>query len=211
MNPDPERSEFERWNERYATRDTPWDSGEPSRELQRILAEEWFPIGRVLELGCGTGTNAIYLATLGFEVTATDLSPLAIERAKEKAGQAGVAVRFEQADVLTLPDLGPPFPFVFDRGLYHAMRRADLAGFLGALARVVEPGGHYLTLAGNANDPEPSEGGPPRVHAQELCGELAPLFDLVQLREFRFDGVVSNGRALSPLAWSGLFRGRGGA
>lgn len=70
------------------------------------------------------------------------------------------------------------------------------------------PGGHYLTLAGNANDPEPADGGPPRVHAHDLCSELSPLFDLVQLREFRFDGVITNGRALTPLAWSGLFRRR---
>ena len=53
------------WNERYATGETPWDSGQPSLELQRILQEDWLQPCRVLELGCGTGTNAVWLARHG--------------------------------------------------------------------------------------------------------------------------------------------------
>ena len=58
------------WHKRYSDKDTPWDSGQPSRELERILEEGWIKPCRVLELGCGTGTNAVYLAQRGFEVTA---------------------------------------------------------------------------------------------------------------------------------------------
>ena len=193
------------WDQRYITKETPWDSGVPSQELQRVLREWPIKPCRTLELGCGTGTNAVYLAGQGFDVTAVELSAVAVEQAKARAAQAGVSVRFLHADLLRLPDLGPPFPFVFDRGVYHHLRTVDLDGFRRVLARVSPPGGLYLTLAGNANERELKDG-PPRVHAHELCLELAPLFDLVQLREFRFDGVVIGGQPVRPLAWSALWR-----
>jgi hypothetical protein len=82
----------------------------------------------------------------------------------------------------------------------------DLNRFRDALERVTQPGSLYLTLAGNANETPMPERGPPRVHAQELCLELSPLFDLVQLREFRFDGVVIDGQDVAPLGWSALLR-----
>jgi SAM-dependent methyltransferase len=197
------------WDERYATKNTPWDSGQPSLELQRVLKEHALRPCRTLELGCGTGTNAIYLAKQGFDVTAVDVSSLAIEQATKKAVQAGVNVRFLEADILKLPDVGPPFALVFDRGVYHHLRTVDLEGFRKTLARVTATGGYYLTLAGNANEPDPEQKGPPQVHAHELCQELSPLFELVQLREFRFDGVVIEGREVRPLAWSALLRRKG--
>ena len=193
------------WNERYVQRNTPWDTGRPSSELQRILREHEIVRGRALELGCGTGTNAVFLAQQGFDVTAMDISPLAIEQARAKVDEAGVDVTLLAADLLKLPDVGPPFQFVFDRGVYHAVRRENLAGYLDTLSRVTALGGMYLTLAGNANEICPGEGGPPRVSAEEICRELAPLMDLVQLREIRFDEAVIGGKRERPLAWSALF------
>jgi methyl halide transferase len=87
------------WNQRYETGSTPWDSGLPSAELCRVIEESNIQPCRVLELGCGTGTNAILLAERGFEVTAVDLSPLAIEQAKRKAAEAGVDVDWICGDV----------------------------------------------------------------------------------------------------------------
>ena len=202
IQPEPEWN----WNERYATGDTPWDSGRASEELRRILKEGWVRPCRVLELGCGTGTNAVFLARQGFEVTAIDTVATAIEQANAKAAETDVDVQFLQADALELPDLGQPFPFVFDRGLYHILRNIDLEGFVEALRRVTEPGSVYLTLTGNANEPVSEEGGPPLVHAHEICLELSPVFDLVQLREFRFDGICIDGKEVRPLAWSALLR-----
>ncbi len=197
------------WNQRYATRETPWDSGKPSLELKRILKEHRIEPCRMLELGCGTGTNAVFLARHGFQVTGVDLSLLAVKKAREKARAAGVKARFLEADLLALENLGRPFAFVFDRGVYHHLRNVDLKRFLRVLDRVAKPGSFYFTLAGNANDPGPRDGGPPTVHAHEICAELGPLFDLVQLREFRFDGVVIGGKPVRPLAWSVLLRRKG--
>ncbi|GMV66893.1 MAG: hypothetical protein AMXMBFR75_26890 [Candidatus Hinthialibacteria bacterium] len=194
------------WEDRYQKKDTPWDSGIPSTELTRCLDQFQISPCRVLEMGCGTGTNAVFLAQKGFQVTAVDLSSQAIEEGRMKARQAGVQVDFRQADVLNAPEFGEPFAFLFDRGFYHVARRVDLEGFQKVLHQHSEPGSLYLTLAGNANEASPEGEGPPRVHAHEMCLELSTWFDLVVLHEFRFDGIVRNGHPFRPLGWSGLWR-----
>ena len=73
------------WNNRYIENDTPWDSGLASKQLGIILERYNIQPGRVLDLGCGTGTNSIYLAQKRFEVTAVDCSSEAIDIAKAKA------------------------------------------------------------------------------------------------------------------------------
>jgi SAM-dependent methyltransferase len=196
------------WNERYANRETPWDSGRPSVELRRVLDERHIKPCDALEIGCGTGTNAVFLAEQGFRVTALDVSSLAIEQARKRAAEAGVSVDFRIADLLAPVKLDRTFPFVFDRGVYHGLRRENLSGFLDTLGRVTAPGSLYLVLAGNANDPADPDKGPPRVHAHEICGELNPLFELIDLRDFVFDGIVIDGQPVASLGWSGLFRRR---
>ena len=196
------------WEARYVDGDTPWDSGEPSLELVRILEAHAIRPGRALEVGCGTGVNAVFLASRGFEVTATDVSPTALAAAKKRAAEAAVDVMWVEADLLAAPDLGQGYDLVFDRGVYHVLRRGDAAPFLALLARVLRPGGLYVVLAGNANDAGPADQGPPRVHAHELCAELQPLFDLVELREFTWSGVRIVGREVSPLGWAGVLRRR---
>ena len=111
------------WEEHYRSGTPPWDSGRPSSELIRVVEGEHISPCRAIELGCGTGTNAVWLAQRGFDVTAVDLVPLAIEQAVDRAANAGVKIRFLSLDLLTLPDLGAPFGFLFDRGCYHAVRR----------------------------------------------------------------------------------------
>src|SRR5438046_3594526 len=128
-------ADVEHWDNRYREGDSPWDTGRPSSELQRLLQEENVRPCRALELGCGTGTNAVWLAQQGYDVTAVDLAPLALERAEVRAKAAGVKVRFVAADVLDPPDLGGPFPFFFDRGCYHVVRRVDVGRYLQTLER----------------------------------------------------------------------------
>lgn len=199
----------EDWNKRYIDSNTPWDSGEPSENLRDFLATGLVAPCRMLEIGCGTGTNAIFLAQSGFDVTAVDLAEEAIKRAKMKAAESDVSVKFIQADVTDLPDVGPPFPFVFDRGTYHIVRSINLTGFQSMLAQMVAPGGYFVGLAGNANEDAPPEMGPPRVGASDLCAELEGLaFDLVQLKESKFHRVRIGGQDLEPVAWAAVFRRR---
>jgi len=198
------------WNDRYARQDKPWDTGRPSSELRRLINELAIAPCRVLEIGCGTGTTAVDLARQGYDVTAVDVAPLAIEAARGRARQEGVRVAFALADLLApLAEQAfwdnRPFPLVFDRGVYHALRRVDLDSLLRTIRDVTAKGGFYIVLAGNANESFEGEG-PPRVRADELCGELASGFELVQLREFRFDASEAGGRRVRPLAWSAVLR-----
>lgn len=187
--------------QRYADGETPWDTGTPNPELIRVVEAGRFPGKSVLELGCGTGTNAIELARRGFTVTATDLVDLAIQRAREKAAKAGVSVDFRCGD-LTQMDLGGPYDGLFDSGLYHGIRHRNLAGLLRVLRTVTRPGTRWLSLAGNAR--EPCGEGPPVVSESEIRRELEPLFRIVELKEFRWNLRPD----LQPLAWAILLERR---
>ncbi len=189
------------FHQRYATAATPWDTGVPSRELLRAIESGELPGRTVLELGCGTGTNAIELARRGYRVTAVDLVELPVEKGREKARQAKVTVDFRVGD-LTRIDLGGPYDLLFDSGLYHGQRHRDLAGFLAALERVSRPGTRWLSLAGNAN--EPHADGPPVVTEAEFRGELSGLFRILRVHEFRWD----LGPGFQPLGWSILLERR---
>jgi SAM-dependent methyltransferase len=173
------------WNDRYRDGDLPWETGRPSSELDRVLSGNKISPCRALELGCGTGTNCVWLAQQGFEVTGVDVAPLAVERANERARTAGVIARFVVGDVLDLPDLGGPFEFFFDRGCYHAVRRSAPREYAPAVARQLAVGGHGLVLAGNAR--EPHDPGPPVVMEEEIREELGLAFRILDLHEFRFD------------------------
>ncbi|MBI3850562.1 MAG: methyltransferase domain-containing protein [Verrucomicrobia bacterium] len=186
--------------ERYARAETPWDSGRPSEELLRVLNAGKLTGKTVLEIGCGTGTNALELARRGYTVTAVDYVEQPILAAREKARQAGVTVDFRVADVLK-DDLGGLYDILFDRGVYHHLRTEDLKGFQEFLKRATRQGSWWLSLAGNAK--EKIENGPPVVQENEIRAELGPLFEILELREFRFSTGQSNFR---PLAWSILMR-----
>lgn len=193
------------WNERYRSGETPWDTNAPSPELERVIRADGIMPCRALEIGCGTGTNAVWLAQQAFDVTAMDLAPLAIEQARSRAAQAGVHVRFCAGDITRPPDLGAPFAFVFDRGCYHAVRRSNASGYLAGLQQVAAPGARVLILAGNAR--EPHDPGPPVVSEADIRAELGKIMTIERLREFRFAPKAGSGDNF--LAWSILLRNAG--
>lgn len=188
------------WNQRYETGSTPWDSGLPSLELRRVIKEADVQPCRVLELGCGTGTNALLLVRLGFDVTAVDLSPLAIEKAKEKASKAGVEVSWMCRDVCSIEKPDQTYPLVFDRGCFHCIRRdVGVECILATLERVTATGSRLILLTGNAN--EKRDHGPPGLFEEDIRNDLGGLFEINQLRPFRFE---DEGGAPGPLGWSCL-------
>ena len=135
--------------------------------------------GRTLEIGCGTGTNAIYLAEHGFEVVGVDISPLAIDNARSKAhGHC----RFETVDFLSEAPLGGPFNFVFDRGCFHTFDEdRERTLFANRVADVLVEGGVWLSLIGSTEGP-PRDVGPPRRSAREIMSAIEPSLEILQLR-----------------------------
>lgn len=194
-------SEERDWNEIYRQGQTPWDSGRVCSELFKILEEEIISLGKALDLGCGTGTNSIYLAQMGFDVTGVDISQVAIERAKEKADAAGLSILFMLAKLPNIFLPGKVFDFVFDRGCFHAIAKEERPGYLEMLKQMTREGSIYLMLCGNAK--EPKVPGPPVLTEEEIRETFSELFDFIWLRDFRFD---TNGDMAGPLGYSCLMK-----
>lgn len=175
-----------RWDQRYTEGDLPWDSGVPDVHLPGVIEEHGIEPGKALEVGCGTGTNSIWLARQGFDVTGLDLSTVAIERAEAKAGEAGVSCRFVVADFLVDPIPGVPYGFVYDRGCLHVFDHSrDRARFASRVAELLDSDGLWFSLIGSTDGP-PRDVGPPRRSAAEITAAAEPHFEILELRSTLF-------------------------
>jgi len=198
---DPKSSAIPNWDTIYRHGTPPWETGRVSSELVRVLDEGVIRRGSVLEVGCGTGADAVMFAQRGFDVTAVESSPMAIERARGRAEQEDALIRFVLNDVFKFAQTAETFDLVYDAGFYHFIRLAALDRFLDMLWRITRPGSLYLTLVGSTA--EEAEGGPPQVSEDEIRGELGRLFEFIHLRPFRFE---SPSREEGFAGWSCLMR-----
>jgi SAM-dependent methyltransferase len=172
------------WDESYASGEPlPWDTGTPDPLLMEMVESRAIAPGRTLEVGCGTGTNAIYLAQHGFDVLGVDVSPRAVEKARAKA--QGLA-RFEACDFLAAAPPGGPFQLVFDRGCFHVFDEAEeRARFAANVAAQLVEGGLWLSLIGSTEGP-PRDAGPPRRSARDVMNAVEPSLEIVLLRSVEF-------------------------
>jgi SAM-dependent methyltransferase len=134
------------WDRFYAdrSRPVPFFVSKPDENLAAYLDQGLIAPGRALDLGCGPGRNAVYLASRGFEVDAVDLSPVAVAWAEDRAHDAGVDVRFLCGDAFALPaaELGGPYDLVVDSGCFHHLPPHRRVSYLALLDRALAPGGH---------------------------------------------------------------------
>ncbi len=187
-------AEQNRFNERYKTGDTPWELDRPDANLVRVV-KEW-PVApcKALDAGCGTADNAIWLAQQGFDVTGADYSPLAIERAKAKAGKISLVpgkehlkISFYVNDFLNQQVGTEEFEFLFDRGCFHTFDSPDDRSKFAQNAGIhLKTGGIWLSLIGNADAPEREEG-PPVRSAKDIVEAVEPYFEILSLASGRFD------------------------
>jgi SAM-dependent methyltransferase len=171
-----------RFELRYWTGDAPWDSGVTPPEVVAFLQRT--PPGRALDLGCGTGTNAITLAQRGWQVTAIDFSAEALRRARRKARQAHASIRFLRRDVTRLDDLPGPFDFALDLGCFHSLEPVGRSRYASSLTRLLRPGGVFMLYAFI----DPGEGWPAEAEIRRL---LEQDFDLAVLEHGEFNGRPS--------------------
>jgi SAM-dependent methyltransferase len=121
-----------------------WHLSRPSPELIAALGDGWLsPSGGVLDVGCGLGTEAGYLASAGWQAVGVDLSEAAIARAA--AGHDDAA--FLRADVLRLPFQSHCFDAAIDRGCFHYLPPGDRLSYAGELRRLLRPGAKFLLRA----------------------------------------------------------------
>ncbi|MEE9368008.1 MAG: class I SAM-dependent methyltransferase [Pontiella sp.] len=157
-----------------------------------------------LDLGCGTGNNAIWLAQQRFSVLGFDISPTAIERAKDNVEQVGSSCRFQVGDFLADPPEVSLFGFIFDRGCLHSMTEPeDKSRFSAKVDSILEKDGLWLSLIGNADEP-PREIGPPRMTVQEIAAVVEPHFKILSIAA----GIFGDKQADPPKNWVCMMRSR---
>jgi cyclopropane fatty-acyl-phospholipid synthase-like methyltransferase len=126
---------------------SPWDTGITPPEVHEAFQAGDIPPGAALDLGCGTGTNVIFMARQGRQAIGIDFVPAAIARAREKARRAGVAGQtcFHLSDVTRLAELDlPACGFALDMGCFHGIEAEGQRHYAAGLAAVLVPGGRFM-------------------------------------------------------------------
>ena len=121
----------------------PWDIG-PRDELVKLVESKAIPPGRAIDLGCGAGANAIYLAQHGFAVTGVDYASAAIEKARQRAAAAGVKIDFVVDDLTHLRWIEGPFDFLLDYGVLDDLRLPQREAYLRNMLPLARPGSKFL-------------------------------------------------------------------
>lgn len=158
------------WDASYQDGPAPWDIGRPQPPVVRLAAAGGFT-GTVLDAGCGTGENALYIAALGVPVLGFDVAGTALAMAREKAAERGIEAEFVAADALRLEGLPRRFATVLDCGLFHTFDGAERPGYLASLASVTEHGGTLYVLCFSDEGPDT---GPHPVSQDELRAAFRP-------------------------------------
>ncbi len=175
----PDRTTFE---SAYAGQ-APWDIGKP----QRVFVEAAEHIkGTILDVGCGTGDNALYFAGLGHQVTGIDYLAEPIKRAHQKASSGhGHRATFLVMDALELDELKETFDSVIDCGLFHVFSDDDRHKYVMALQTVVKRGGRYFMMC--FSDQEPGDHGPRRVSRHEIETSFGDGWAIESITPTRFE------------------------
>jgi len=143
----------------------PWDIGRPQKEFVQ-LEEAGEIVGSVLDVGCGTGENALFLAAQGHDVWGVDFTPIAIKKARYKATERNLDVTFLTRNALELRTLGRTFDTVIDSGLFHVLDDEERPQFVASLASVLHRYGTYFMLC--FSELEPGSYGPRRVTQRDI-------------------------------------------
>jgi SAM-dependent methyltransferase len=158
------------WDASYHDGPAPWDIGQPQPAVMRLASEGGFA-GAVLDAGCGTGENALHVASLGLSVLGVDVAETALAIARQKAHDRRIQVEFAVADALHLERLGRSFETVMDCGLFHTFDGDERPAYVASLASVTERDGTLYVLCFSD---EGSDIGPHPISQEELRAAFNP-------------------------------------
>ena len=158
------------WDASYLDGPAPWDLGRPQPAIVRVASAGGFA-GAVLDAGCGTGENALHVASLGLSVLGVDVAQTALAVARAKADDRGIEIAFAVADAFALDRLGRRFETVLDCGLFHTFDSSERENYVASLASVTEPDGTLYVLCFSDIGPDI---GPHPVGRDELRAAFNP-------------------------------------
>ncbi len=174
------------WDSAYIGR-PPWDIGAPQPEFI-WLAQDGQIRSPVLDVGCGTGENALYLAGFGHEVWGIDVASKAIEIAKRKAKERNLKALFLVVDALGIDALDHDFETIIDSGFFHTLDD-ERSLFASNLLTALRPGGTYFMLCFSEREPT-DWGGPRRVSQDEIKGVFNKGWRINYIRAARFESKI---------------------
>ncbi|MHC4757477.1 MAG: class I SAM-dependent methyltransferase [Planctomycetota bacterium] len=181
--------------------DIPWNNESPPELLVNVIETAVIEPCRAIDLGCGAGNYAIYLASKGFEVTGIDFSPTAIKIAKENAKNKGVKCNLIVSDVIKdLCELHERFDFAYDWGLLHHILPENRGQYVENVSRLLTLNGKYLSLCFSEKDKGFEGEGKYRKtfigstlyfsSEEELRKLFSPYFEIMELRTIEIDGKL---------------------
>ncbi|MFQ5709129.1 MAG: class I SAM-dependent methyltransferase [bacterium] len=177
------------WDELYQEKEVeilPWFHPVLDPDIAQALQQWQIKTGEVLDLGTGPGTQAIALAKLGFQVTATDVSETAIEKARLKAKSESVSIDF-LVDDISASKLQRSFDLIIDRGCFHIFEPAERQIYIAVLHDLLKPAGFFFLKC--FSHLEPSEEGPNRFRPEEIADEFRPHFSVKSVESTVYYGT----------------------
>jgi len=182
--------EFPDWEQLYRNQDVesmPWFNPELDLDLDEALTNLNLQTGTALDLGTGPGTQAMALAERGFEVTATDLSETAIEKALAKAKEKSLDISFRQDDILN-SKLDQKFDFVLDRGCFHVFPPEQRQNYIRVVDSLIKPKGYLFLKC--FSQLETREAGPYRFTPEEIKEIFSSRFKVNSVKETVYYGTL---------------------
>ena len=183
-----ERRSGRPWDDSYRNGPPPWDTGRPRSAVVRLCERGAFA-GPLLDAGCGSGEDALEIASRGIEVVGVDVAPTAIRQAQDKAASRGVTARFLVADALQLHGLATTFRSVLDCGLFHTFDDDERPAYVESLSAVTTPGSvlHLLCVS----DLAPGDEGPRRVSQSELRASFRAGWNVLSIEADRLEAAFA--------------------
>ncbi len=186
------------WEERYRgskPEELPWFYPALDHDIDAAISEIGLNEGRVLDLGCGPGTQAIELARRGFTVTASDIADAALKDARERAENACVKIEFIRDDILTTRLKGP-FDIIIDRGCFHVLPSERFVDYVAVISRLLKEGG-WLLLKCFSHKERREEGPPNRLSPEDIRSVFGESLRVYRIYESHF---AAKGGETPPLA-----------
>jgi cyclopropane fatty-acyl-phospholipid synthase-like methyltransferase len=181
----------------YVAGRPPWDIGRPQPAF-RDLADRGRLVGRVLDVGCGTGEHALMAAAMGLDATGVDEANTAVDLARRKATERDLRARFLTWNALELAGLGESFDTVLDSGLFHVFEDPDRSRFVDSLRASMPVGARYYMLC--FSDLEPGDWGPRRIHQDEIRAGFSDGWHVEGIEPAQMETTIEPGTVRAWLA-----------